>query len=68
MMQDPLDDDAPKLTQVAFDNAKLRIAQQEVTRVEWQASVPARMDKPGGNKVLNVSKSVSSPRPSGEDS
>jgi len=68
MMQDSFDDEAPKLTQVTFDNAKFRIALQEVSLAEWQASVRERIDKPGGNKVLNMPKSDSSARLSREDS
>lgn len=39
--------DAPKLTQANFDNAKLRVAGRDVNRAEWQVAVRSQVgDKP----------------------
>ena len=39
------DDDAPKLTQAAFDAAKFRVGGKDASRAQWQAAVRARIGK-----------------------
>jgi uncharacterized protein (DUF4415 family) len=48
------DDDAPKLTQAAFDGARLRIGGKDVSRAEWQAAVRARVGKQRINIMLDA--------------
>lgn len=48
------DDDAPKLTQAAFDGARLRVGGKDVSRVEWQAAVRARVGKQRINIMLDA--------------
>ena len=47
-------DDAPKLTQANFDNAKLRVAGRDVNRAEWQVAVRARVGKQRINIMLDA--------------
>jgi uncharacterized protein (DUF4415 family) len=47
-------DDAPKLTQANFDNAKLRVAGRDVNRAEWQTAVRARVGKQRINIMLDA--------------
>lgn len=39
------DDDAPLLTQADFDRARFRVGMKDVSRVEWQVAVRARVAK-----------------------
>ncbi len=48
------DDDAPKLTQAAFDGARLRVAGKDASRSEWQAAVRARVGKQRINIMLDA--------------
>jgi uncharacterized protein (DUF4415 family) len=47
-------DDAPKLTQADFDRAKLRVADRDVNRAEWQVAVRARVGKQRINIMLDA--------------
>lgn len=47
-------DDAPELTQADFDRAHLRVAEKNVNRAEWQASVRARVAKQRINIMLDA--------------
>jgi uncharacterized protein (DUF4415 family) len=51
---DVVGDDAPKLTQLNFDNAKLRVAGRDVNRAEWQVAVRARVGKQRINIMLDA--------------
>lgn len=48
------DDDAPALTQAAFDGARLRVGGKDATRAEWQAAVRARVGKLRVNIMLDA--------------
>ena len=48
------DDDAPKLTQAAFDGGKLRVAGRDANRAEWQTAVRARVGKLRVNIMLDA--------------
>lgn len=48
------DDDAPKLTQAAFDGARLRVGGKDVSRPEWQAAVRMRVGKQRVNIMLDA--------------
>jgi uncharacterized protein (DUF4415 family) len=48
------DDDAPKLTQAAFDGARLRVGGKDVSRHEWQAAVRMRVGKQRVNIMLDA--------------
>lgn len=48
------DDDAPKLTQANFDQARFRLDQKEVSRAEWQLAVRARVAKLRINIMLDA--------------
>jgi uncharacterized protein (DUF4415 family) len=48
------DDEAPKLTQAAFDGAKLRVAGRDANRAEWQTAVRARVGKLRVNIMLDA--------------
>ncbi len=48
------DDDAPKLTQAAFDGAKLRLAGRNISHAEWQTAVRARVGKQRVNIMLDA--------------
>lgn len=46
-------DDAPQLTQTAFDGARLRVGGKDASRAEWQAAVRARVGKMRINIMLD---------------
>lgn len=48
------DDDAPQLTQAAFDDARLRVGGKDASRAEWQAAVRARIGKLRINIMLDA--------------
>ena len=48
------DDDAPQLTQAAFDGARLRVGGKDASRAEWQAAVRARVGKMRINIMLDA--------------
>ena len=48
------DDDAPQLTQAAFDGARLRVGGKDASRAEWQAAVRARIGKLRINIMLDA--------------
>lgn len=48
------DDDAPQLTQAAFDGARLRVGGKDASRAEWQAAVRARVGKLRINIMLDA--------------
>jgi uncharacterized protein (DUF4415 family) len=48
------DDDAPPLTQAAFDGARLRVGGKDASRAEWQAAVRARIGKLRINIMLDA--------------
>ena len=48
------DSDALKLTQADFDGAKLRVADRDINRAEWQLAVHARMGEQRFN-IMQVS-------------
>ena len=47
-------DDAPKLTQAAFDGARLRVGGKDATRAQWQAAVRAKVGKLRINIMLDA--------------
>lgn len=47
------DDDAPTLTQAAFDTARLRVGGKDASRAQWQAAVRARVSKLRVNIMLD---------------
>ena len=47
-------DDAPKLTQAAFDSARLRVGGKDATRAQWQAAVRAKIAKSRINIMLDA--------------
>jgi len=47
-------DDAPKLTQGHFDQARFRVAGKDVTRAAWQGAVRARVAKQRINIMLDA--------------
>jgi uncharacterized protein (DUF4415 family) len=47
-------DDAPQLTQAAFDGARLRVGGKDASRAEWQAAVRARIGKLRINIMLDA--------------
>jgi uncharacterized protein (DUF4415 family) len=47
-------DEAPKLTQRAFDNAQMRVAGRPASRAEWQTAVRARVGKQRINIMLDA--------------
>lgn len=48
------DDDAPQLTQAAFDGARLRVGGKDASRAEWQVAVRARVGKMRINIMLDA--------------
>ncbi|MBE7424118.1 MAG: BrnA antitoxin family protein [Zoogloeaceae bacterium] len=49
-----ISDDAPKLTQKDFDQARFRVGGKDVTRAEWQAATRARVGKLRINIMLDA--------------
>jgi len=47
-------DDAPKLTQAAFDGARLRVGGRDVSLDEWQKAVRSRVGKQRINIMLDA--------------
>lgn len=47
------DDDAPKLTQAAFDGARLRVGSKDVSQAEWRQAVRERVGKQRINIMLD---------------
>lgn len=47
-------DDAPKLTQADFDQARFRIGGKDVSRADWQAAVRSRVTKLRINIMLDA--------------
>lgn len=47
-------DDAPMLTQAAFDDARLRVGGKDATRAQWQAAVRAKVAKLSVNITLDA--------------
>jgi uncharacterized protein (DUF4415 family) len=48
------DDNAPKLTQAAFDDARFRVGGKNASRAQWQAAVRARIGKQRVNIMLDA--------------
>lgn len=47
-------DDAPKLTQENFENARFRVGMKDASRADWQAAVRARVGKQRINIMLDA--------------
>jgi uncharacterized protein (DUF4415 family) len=47
-------DDAPPVTQAAFDRARFRVGGQDASRVEWQTAVRAKVSKQRVNIMLDA--------------
>ena len=48
------DDDAPRLTHVDFDGARMGVAGRDANRVQWQTAVRARVGKLRVNIMLDA--------------